>query len=200
MAKSQPANSFSDLTNETTREQALLASQRLVRLRVVASFLPLLVSIRMQCPGAGELYIKAADLCEKYAFRVYRLLRRRSDAGRAAMYSLAHRFYKGEIGPDEMLSELAGLAHYYSPEKDVDYFYDIKSEKNYYNWTGIRYFLYEYETSLAETKNKNVNIAWDSLYKPRSKEHTIEHILPQTPEDDYWLKRWTNDERPTLYP
>lgn len=33
---------------------------------------------------------------------------------------------------------------------------------------------------------------------PNAKEHTIEHILPQTPEDDYWLERWTDDER-SLY-
>ncbi len=128
VAKPQVANSFSNLTDETTRGRAVLASQRLVRLRVVAPFLPLLVSIRMKCPGDGELYIKAANLCEKYAFRVYRLLRRRSDAGRTSLYSLAHRFYEGEVGVDEMLAEIAGLALYYSPEEDVDQFYAIKSE------------------------------------------------------------------------
>ena len=152
VANPQAANSFSDLTDEPTRARAVLASLRLVRLRVVAPFLPLLVSIRMKCPGDRELYIKAANLCEKYAFRVYRLLRRRSDAGRTSLYSLAHRFYKGEIGPDEMLAEIAGLARYYSPEKDVAQFYDIKSENDYYNWTGIRYFLYEYETRLCTIK------------------------------------------------
>ena len=195
VAKPQAANSFSDLTNETTRGRAILASQRLVRLRVVAPFLPLLVSIRIKCPGAGKLYIKAANLCEKYAFRVYRLLRRRSDAGRTSLYSLAHRFYKGEIGPDEMLAEIVGLAHYHSPEEDIAHFYAIKSENDYYNWTGIRYFLYEYETSLAETENKSVHMDWELLDRPSAKEHTIEHILPQTAEDDYWRERWTDDER-----
>ena len=195
VAKPHVANSFSDLTDETTRGRAVLASQRLVRLGVVAPFLPLLVSIRMKCPGNGELYIKAANLCEKYAFRVYRLLQRRSDAGRTSLYSLAHHFYEGEIDVDEMLSEIVGLARYYSSEEDVDYFYAIKSENDYYNWAGIRYFLYEYETSLAERENKNVHMDWDLLDRPNAKEHTIEHILPQTPEDDYWLERWTDDER-----
>ena len=195
VAKPQVANSFSDLTDETTRGRAVLASQRLVRLRVVAPFLPLLVSIRMKCPSDGELYIKAANLCEKYAFRVYRLLRRRADAGRASLYSLAHHFYKGEIGADEMLAKIAGLARHYSSEEDIAQFYAIKSENDYYNWTGIRYFLYEYETSLAEGENKNVYMDWELLDRPSAKEHTIEHILPQTPEDDYWLERWTDDER-----
>lgn len=196
VAKPQVVNSFSDLTDGTTKGRALLASQRLVRLRVVAPFLPLLVSIRMKCPGDGELYIKTASLCEKYAFRVYRLLRRRSDAGRTSLYSLAHRFYKEEINRDEMLTGIADLVRNYSPEEDVDQFYKIKSDKNdYYNWTGIRYFLYEYETSLAEAENKNVYMDWEQFDKPSAKEHTIEHILPQTPRDDYWLKRWTDDER-----
>lgn len=195
VAKPQAANSFFELDDERIRGQAILAGQRLVRLRVVAPFLPLLASIRMKYPGDGELYIRTVDLCEKYAFRVYRLLRRRSNAGRTSLYGLAHRFYREEINREDMLARIAGLARDYSPEEDIDQFYKIKPDKNdYYNWTGIRYFLYEYETSLAEKENKNVFIDWDQLDRP----HTIEHILPQTPSDG-WLEKWPNKEERNRY-
>lgn len=52
-------------------------------------------------------------------------------------------------------------------------------ENYYYNWNGISYFLYEYNDSLSI--HNAAKIEW---YKLNST--SIEHVLPQTPEREYW--------------
>lgn len=49
----------------------------------------------------------------------------------------------------------------------------------FYSWDGIRYVLYEYDTSLKFKTDKT--IIWDSINAD-----SIEHILPQTPDKRYW--------------
>ncbi|HOC98089.1 MAG TPA: DUF262 domain-containing protein [Bacilli bacterium] len=52
-------------------------------------------------------------------------------------------------------------------------------ENYYYNWNGISYFLYEYNDSLAIPNA--AKIEWYKLNNT-----SIEHVLPQTPEREYW--------------
>ena len=49
----------------------------------------------------------------------------------------------------------------------------------FYDWNGLRYFLYEYNDSLSI--HNAAKIEW---YKINST--SIEHVLPQTPEREYW--------------
>ena len=56
-----------------------------------------------------------------------------------------------------------------------------KKNGSYYDWDGKRYFLYEYNESLANRRNNNTKeIIWDKS--------SIEHILPQNHERKYWQK------------
>ncbi len=76
-------------------------------------------------------------------------------------------------------------------KKDLNqYFLDYsnylknKIDKNYmYSWDGLRYFLYEYNESLALKTDKGYKkIEWDAI-----NENSIEHILPQTIDGEkYW--------------
>jgi hypothetical protein len=71
-----------------------------------------------------------------------------------------------------------------------------KSE-GFYSWSGIRYFLYEYELHLQEKAKGNQKISWQD-YNKRKKEDTIEHIYPQSPNDDCWLnsfKKYNKKEK-----
>ncbi len=52
-------------------------------------------------------------------------------------------------------------------------------ENYYYNWNGISYFLYEYNDSLSIPNA--AKIEWYKLNNT-----SIEHVLPQTPEREYW--------------
>lgn len=63
-----------------------------------------------------------------------------------------------------------------------DFKEDISNKNGYYyKWNGLRYFLYEYNDSLKlQIQNAN-NVEW---YK--NKDVSIEHILPQNPQREYW--------------
>jgi hypothetical protein len=188
---------FSDLLgDEALREEVIAAAEKLPRLGVVAPFLPLLVAIRLKRPGNGDVYLLAVELCERYAFRVYRLLQRRSNTGRSRLFLLGHDLYTDQNSTNEsLLRVLVGvidLIKEYSPDPRVEEEYAPLEDSDWYAWTGLKYFLYEYETFLAESRNKNLKISWKQLSKL---EHSIEHILPQTPTHKYWLSRWTEEQR-----
>ena len=174
-------------------EILVVAGQQLIRINVVAPFLPLLMAIRMKYPDDGELYIGSVKACERYAFRIFRLLRRRSNTGRSSFRRLAYRFYQEEVGRDELIAEIDERTRWYSPEQSIEEFYADKDENDYYHWSGIRYFLQEYEAHLARKQNKNVP-DWSQLNTP----HTIEHILPVTPSPE-WIKCWPDEKERERY-
>ena len=59
------------------------------------------------------------------------------------------------------------------------------SADGFYSWRDLRYFLYEYEYSLA-TKYKLEKLSWAVLTKVVKDRITVEHILPQKPTKLYW--------------
>ena len=73
------------------------------------------------------------------------------------------------------------------------------SADGFYSWRDLRYFLYEYEYSLA-TKYKLEKLSWGLLTKVVKDRVTVEHILPQTPTKLYWRNnfRQFNDEEMKL--
>ena len=75
-------------TDVKGRRRLVEASERLMRLRVVATFLPLLMAARVRHPEDVDGYVALVDECEKYAFRVYRVLESRSDRGHSQMCRL----------------------------------------------------------------------------------------------------------------
>lgn len=74
------------------------------------------------------------------------------------------------------------------------------SEKNHYGfyaWTGLKYFLFEYEESLLNTTS-SVKISGDDYFKKNEKDKvSIEHILPQTPSKYYWANLYRNYDKDT---
>ena len=70
----------------------------------------------------------------------------------------------------------------------TDDFYNSLSKKfkdgsGYYGWSGLRYFLYEYETRLSE--GGFLKVTWEIFLKSEKDKISIEHIYPQTPTDDW---------------
>jgi len=74
------------------------------------------------------------------------------------------------------------------------------SQEGFYSWRELRYFLYEYEYSLA-SKYKLDKLSWADLTKVVKDKITVEHILPQTPTKLYWrnnFRQFTPEEIKTL--
>lgn len=184
---------FAELSTAPQLRRAIIrGSERLHRTRAVAVFLPLLIATRLKCAGDGEEYRRLVDLCERYAFRVYRLLGRRADAGETVISRLAYSLYHGEMEFEAVVAEFKSTLVYYCSEQRFREAFELEDINDWYGWSGIKYFLYEYEQSLVG--NDPVEVPWEVIER-LDRDKTIEHVLPQTPTDPYWTERFDDAAR-----
>jgi hypothetical protein len=112
-------------------------------------------------------------------------MEKRTNAGQSAMYRGAYRYFHGEWNCDDISAEIKWFLTYFC---NTEIYEDVVDEiTDWYNWKGIKYLLFEYETHLAA--GANVHLDWKAFQK-KDKKDTIEHILPQTPNNTYWRKKW----------
>jgi hypothetical protein len=174
------------------RSRIALAGEELRRLRVLVPFMPILMAVRLRFPDDGSAYLRILEICERYSFRVYSMLAYRADAGRSTLFRLGWSLYLKQIDLDKTVGLVTALVHEYSPADAFDRECELVEENDWYNWSGLKYFLYEYESHLA--RGTPVRMAWSTL-EQAGKEETIEHILPQTPEEGYWTQRFSSADR-----
>ena len=131
---------------------------------------------------------------ERFIFVAFRLSFARANYRSSEFYNAARALDRGEIGFEEISQKLEkDLAYTFNDDRTYrdDDFYNLlfkkfKSGSGYYGWSGIRYFLYEYELSLlAGSVQKKVD--WNDLLKTENDKISIEHIYPQT-ETAEWAK------------
>ncbi len=189
-------DSFASMDPRSTRDKVKRWSGKLIRTNVVAPFLPLLIATRIRFAEDAAKYLELVQFCEIFAFRVYRLLERRADAGQADLFRIGNQLYNHAIDFDEAMRQLRVTLLAFCPD---DWFEEALRREgyNWYHWAGLKYFLYEYEEQLAAKKGAIPRISWEEVRR-RERADTIEHILPQTPTDAYWLDRF-NDEARRLY-
>lgn len=188
------STSFASLGNQQGFQADIrFWSAKLTRTGFVAPFLPLLIATRLRFGSDGRKYLELVRLCELFAFRVNRLLSRRSDAGQARLFRAANELQSGGISFDEALDRVYVVLQELAPDNEVtnkfgqEYF-------NWYDWAGLRYFLYEYEEHIASQKGTAPKVSWDEVRR-REKQDTIEHILPQSAFDHYWRDRFDSSAR-----
>ncbi len=179
------------------RAQVIAASQKLVRLGMRVTFIPLLMAVRLKTTDGGKTYLQAVEACEKFDFRVYQWQRARSSAAQTIFFRLGKQFY-ATPNPERILASIARTTlEYCSNARFVERFQ--RETETWYPWSGLKYFLYEYEHHLAAQAREPVRMQWDDLWD--TKRDSLEHILPQTPTES-WLesfpdesrrKRWTHD-------
>jgi len=174
---------------ESDRDRQLIAdaSRRLLRVGAVATFIPLLIAARLRHPSDGKFYEELLELCERFAFRVYRTLRKYANSGQSQFFRLANDVFRGKRDQAATLNRLRELVEYYSPD---DQFLEALDRVPKYGWPGLKYMLYEWEHKLAG--KKAVHLDWERL-EQRDASKSIEHILPQTPTDE-WKQAFTADE------
>jgi hypothetical protein len=177
---------------EPIRSRVKLSSAKLTRANVLAPFLPLLIAMRIRAANDGPGYLVIVDLCEKFAMRVYRFGGRRTDAGQKELIPLGYQLRRGDISFDEAFTGLLDAISTYAPWgafKD-----QLEAEQDWYEWAGLKYFLYEYEEGLAKARGAVPRVGWEEVRR-RERADTIEHVLPQQPIDKYWLDRFSPDDR-----
>ena len=178
---------FSKINNNHEAKKRIVdMTVKILRIGAVASFMPVLIAIRVKNPDNYDVYFEYLELCEKFAFRVYRFAERRSNAGQTTLFKYGYELYKEIATAKETYNRIRSLLLYYAPNKSFEE--DLKRRgDDWYEWYGLKYLLYEYELHCA---GKNpVLMDWVYLQK-KDKQDSIEHILPQTPDKPYWKSRW----------
>lgn len=109
-------------------------------------------------------------------------------------YILAIDFFDNKNNYEKILNELESLVEEFYTSSDI--LERIKKEfrrDGFYNWDGIKYFLFEYEESLrVESKSNRTKIDWDEFSKEQDDFYSVEHIYPQTPgKDGNWNKHYS---------
>ena len=183
--------SFSD--RPPIRRNVVLWNTRLVRVRVVATFLPLLMAVRMRWPEP-EKYLEIVRLCELLAFRIYRVAQYRANYREPAMSRLAYAVAHG-LEFEETLREVREQYNDRHARRIFDEFTEPFDLSDLYGWPGLKYFLYEYEQYLALAKGASPRITWAEI-TGLDLQDSIEHVLPQSIYNQpYWLYRFDEEAR-----
>ena len=173
---------FSGLASSERDRRAIAdATRALLRVGAVATFIPLLVAARIRHPTDGDFYRQLLDHCERFAFRVYRTMRKYANSGQSQFFRLAFDVYTGKRDQAATLNRIRELVEYYSPDEE---FQEALHRVPRYGWPGLKYMLYEWEHHLAG--QHDVQLDWERL-EQRDASKSIEHILPQTPTDAWKL-------------
>ena len=157
----------------------------------IANFLPLLISTRIHCDKDvinDEDYYELLKALECYAYRVFLFEGKRSNAGMSSLFKWGYEVFKESQNIKNIPSKIYALANLYSPE---NLFKDwLSKPAEWYSFRRLlRYTLFEYELHLLDEKGKGMKpkLEWNNL-----SDSTIEHILPQTPDDESeWKKKWS---------
>ncbi len=112
---------------------------------------------------------------------------------------------KGITDIDKIIEDIDWLTQGYNDDNEYIGWFDLwkfetyikelgNKEEGYYSWSGLRYFLYEYELYLTSKTKGNTKVNWTDFNK-RKKEDTIEHIYPQTPKDECWKEAFKENDK-----
>jgi uncharacterized protein with ParB-like and HNH nuclease domain len=160
----------------------------------MAYFRPLLMSIlKNQSTERLDILKKI----ERFIFINFLLNQARRNYGDSEFYNASREFDQKNLSINDLINKLSEREKYSYDEnqkfinKDFeDYIYkrfSMGDKKGFYGWTGIKYFLYEYELSKMERSGQK-KVEWELFIKNEKDKVSIEHIFPQKPTDETWAK------------
>ena len=180
--------------NPHLRDQVIEWSLKLRRIGVVQPFLPLFMAVRERWPDAPEKYLTILKLCENFGFRVYRLIQARADAGQSDLFHLGYEVAHYRVDFEDAVTRIKSMIAYRCSNDLFDLEMHREYPKEWYGWGGLQYFLYEYEVALTAEQLGSPKVAWREIRRSDRKD-TIEHVLPQTIENQpYWQGRFTDED------
>lgn len=166
------------------------------------SFAPLLMAIFSKDDKYDtDEVCELLNLMEKYIFLIFKISQRRANTGDSAFYGYARAYYRGEKTIEDIIGysdfendKHDGINWWLVSYVDLEQFYLYLKEKfekreGYFSWNGLSYFLFEYELYLkSKSKNDTLKINWEEYTSSKNDHTSIEHILPQTSNNECWTK------------
>jgi uncharacterized protein with ParB-like and HNH nuclease domain len=184
-------NTFNPLNDsELTREESLWLD-RLNRIGI-AYFRPLITaSFLADCSSADR--VKLFKEIERFIFVTFRVGRAFSNYRNNEFFKSTRQLINGQISIEDICSLLRKrVEDWISPATNFEYqgfkTYIQRLYRNgggFYDWNGLRYFLYEFEVEKVEQFG-NQKIDWKYFVRSEKDKVSIEHIYPQTADDNYW--------------
>lgn len=181
---------------DLTKEESLWID-RLNRIGIIY-FRPLVTVTFLSREITTKQRIKLYQSIERFIFITFRLSRAYSTYRNSEFYRAARQLRKSELTINDIVKRLNLRMDYcfYSPEEASESFFDytyfqkfiekkFKTGGGFYNWNGLRYFLYEYEMEKVRQRGSQ-KIDWKLFVKGEKDKVSIEHIYPQTPNKKCW--------------
>lgn len=141
---------------------------------------------------------------ERFIFLSFRIGRLNASYKSSDYNKRAREIFLGEITIQVVTEDLKATTNKDIPSLATNFVTHIDrhfdSGEGFYGWRDLKYFLYEYEYSLA-TVNNLQKMDWNFFSKVEKEKVTVEHILPQTPTEWYWrnqFRQYSADEIKTL--
>lgn len=169
--------SFFD-ASESKLQEAVLG---LHRVGFRASFKPIVLAALQQ--KSNDEFITLINLLETYAFKIFYITDRQSNTGDSKLYRLASQVYRSKITVEDACIQIKEhIDSYYQLswfKNRVEEFFNSGSQSGFYKWSGLHYFLYEYDQRLR-TINRATTQSSVLVWKDFNTKDTIEHIYPQS--------------------
>lgn len=141
---------------------------------------------------------------ERFIFINFRMAMYQSSYKSSDYYRKTREVYTGSISLDDITKDLNETTNANAADAIRVFITRMNrrfiSADGFYSWRDLRYFLYEYEYSLA-SKYKLEKLSWALLTKVVKDKITVEHILPQTSTKFYWrnnFRQFSDEEIKTL--
>jgi len=156
------------------------------------------MSILLKTQYTDSEKVEVLQAIERYLFISFRLNKTYSNSGSSEFYNASRELYHDEISLEDLRMLIGRLLSFYFEDSRLktENFKQIikdrfegKRKDGFYGWSGIEYFLYEYELHLL-SKRGVPKIDWQLFTKSEKDKVSIEHIFPQTPNNRYWRSRF----------
>lgn len=156
----------------------------------IAYFRPIVaVSLIPRLEYSKDERIAFYKAVERFIFITFRMGRSQSTYKISDYYRKTREVYMGNMSLSDVAEDLTNTTNENTGDAVTVFVTKMNrqfiSKDGFYSWRGLRYFLYEYEYSLA-SKYKLDKLSWADLTKVVKDKVTVEHILPQTPTKLYW--------------
>jgi len=162
-----------------------------------ASIMPLFLSLVIKNQGTGEILISLLNLVEILNFRVYmaRNMTARNDTGQGELFKFASQYYHDKLTGNKSEEDI-DIGTPYTEDESLEYcliqfinkysgdsrfkssfILEDDSPDDFYRWSGLRYFLMNYEGFLQPHKTISIDKILLSRREGKSADYlSVEHI------------------------